>query len=473
MLRFATAVVLLLLQTSAAHAATAQVELRSGRYFQESAVLVVRGVGDEANRLTLAAEPAGGWTVTDEGAPVVPGEGCRAIGAAARCVPPPVPSGQVEIDAGAGDDLVRALGDLSVRAEGGTGHDLLVGSGRLSGGAGNDILVGGATSDWLHGGPGRDVLRGAGGDDMLSGDGSPTPPRSPAGEDDVLDGGPGIDSATYTERLAGVRGDLARSRAGAGDEQDRLIAVEGLTGGSGNDRLVGDDGDNRLSGAGGDDILEGRRGADTLNSGAGVNRLSGGGGADELLGGARRDLLRGGPGDDRLSSRSGSRMYGESGDDVLVITRSPAVLSCGTGRDVIAGTLAGERVDGCEYASFGGFGLLTMATAPTLRAGRELRTEARCPARPGLDLVCRGTLEIALRRTGRSVMRLGTAPFEVPAGRRGTARLLLDARARRTLRGQRHPVLRLHLEATTVLAAPAPVGPPSLSGSWVHALKAT
>jgi|GEM_PF-2670754 len=58
------------------------------------------------------------------------------------------------------------------KLSGGAGNDLLIGSGgndRLNGGAGNDILAGGVGDDIMIGGTGDDILIGDGGDDAIYG----------------------------------------------------------------------------------------------------------------------------------------------------------------------------------------------------------------------------------------------------------------------------------------------------------------
>jgi Ca2+-binding RTX toxin-like protein len=52
---------------------------------------------------------------------------------------------------------------------------------------------------------------------------------------------------------------------------DRLVNVEGLILGAGNDRAYGDAGDNRINGNGGNDLLYGALGADYLDGGAGFD----------------------------------------------------------------------------------------------------------------------------------------------------------------------------------------------------------
>jgi len=110
---------------------------------------------------------------------------------------------RVEIDAGAGDDVVQvdaasAAMRMPLDVEGGAGNDT------LSGAMGDDSLYGGDGDDDLMGGGGNDYLQGGAGDDALYG--------------------------------------------GKGDD--------GLVGNDGRDQLIDDRGDNNYNGGGGKDVIE-------------------------------------------------------------------------------------------------------------------------------------------------------------------------------------------------------------------------
>ena len=89
--------------------------------------------------------------------------------------------------------------------------------------------------------------------------------------DDRLDGGAGIDTASYLSALTGVAVLLDRTSAqntrGAGT--DRLSGFENLAGSNFADKLIGDALGNVLDGNGGDDELDGGGGADAMRGGAG------------------------------------------------------------------------------------------------------------------------------------------------------------------------------------------------------------
>ena len=128
--------------------------------------------------------------------------------------------------------------------------------------------------------------------------------------DDVIDGGAGIDTVSYTKATAAVSVTLASNAAqdtgGAGI--DTLLNIENLTGSRYNDTLTGDDAANRLNGGSGKDTLTGNAGNDVLTGGAGNDVLVGGAGNDTLIGGAGKDVLTGGTGKDvfKLNSRTES-----------------------------------------------------------------------------------------------------------------------------------------------------------------------
>ncbi len=86
----------------------------------------------------------------------------------------PAAVASINIQAGAGDDVVRVARSVTQPAtiDGGPGNnDLVAGGGptTLTGGGGRDKLGGGPANDTLSGGPGRDLLNGRGGADTLDG----------------------------------------------------------------------------------------------------------------------------------------------------------------------------------------------------------------------------------------------------------------------------------------------------------------
>lgn len=161
---------------------------------------------DEKNDVSLTGEAATNptstptteqrWTIQDNGAPLTAGTGCQQVDAnTAVCTAsfPDLPlvalgTGDDEftsdtaavVDGGDGDDTIRFTGDAGERgsvARGEAGDDLIDGALakqlRADGGEGGDLLIGSVGNDQLSGGPGTDELRGGNGNDRLKGNGGP------------------------------------------------------------------------------------------------------------------------------------------------------------------------------------------------------------------------------------------------------------------------------------------------------------
>lgn len=100
------------------------------------------------------------------------------------------------------------------------------------------------------------------------------------------------------------------------------------------DQIYGRAGNDALYGEGGKDWLYGGEGDDALRGGNGNDRLFGGDGRDLLEGGDGFDELHGGAGDDTLSAGvHGGRLYGDRGEDYLILTKGRA--EGGWGNDLI------------------------------------------------------------------------------------------------------------------------------------------
>ncbi len=186
------------------------------------------------------------------------------------------------------DDLVEFLLARSTE-EPPTLPEGLEGLARLSwpllafGADGDDSITGGMGDDELGGGAGNDTLNGLEGGDIFTG--APSADGS-----DTLNGGPDFDLVTYRARVENLTLKLCISATllGCGDgscecepsgepsESDRLVNIESVTGGGGDDvifgtevaeTLIGGDGDDELHGMAGQDVLLGQRGADLLDGG--------------------------------------------------------------------------------------------------------------------------------------------------------------------------------------------------------------
>jgi Ca2+-binding RTX toxin-like protein len=324
---------------------------------------------------------------------------------------------------GDGDDSyhVRTLGDLAVEtnalASGGadtalvyyggytltanveSGRVMFTASANLNGNASDNMLFAGAGANVLNGGLGNDTVSflyatssvsaslalgqasgGSGSDafvsienltgstiaDMLEGDAATN----------ALDGGAGVDSASYANAVAGVSISLglAGAQATGGAGSDTLVNFENLlgsgfadsltgdalanllAGGAGNDMLLGAAGDDTLIGGAGDDALDGGDGIDTASYGgsigmgvtislviagaqaaggagsdslAGIENLKGSHFADNLTGNAQNNVLDGGLGSDTLSGGAGSFdiLIGGPGIDTAIYADAQAGVS--------------------------------------------------------------------------------------------------------------------------------------------------
>ncbi len=196
------------------------------------------------------------------------------------------------------------------------------------GGQGNDTITGSPNADEIHGGPGDDVINAGAGNDKITGNSGNDTLNGEAGDDtflegavdslfnlmaaenygdgnDILNGGThdttGVDTADYSGRTNALTITLCADSAhitgaasgqnlpaacsdhdGESAEQDSVVNVTHLIGGTAGDTLTG---------AATDDILEGGAGGDTLVGGAGNDFLYGDAGDDALEGDDGNDTL--------------------------------------------------------------------------------------------------------------------------------------------------------------------------------------
>ena len=118
---------------------------------------------------------------------------------------------------------------------------------------------------------------------------------------DTMNGGDGIDTADYSALTTAVTAELWRGNAtndGTGSI-DTFIAIENLTGGTGNDILTGNAVTNFINGGAGNDYVNGGAGNDTVIGGLGKDNITGGTGTDifdfnallESVVGLNRDII--------------------------------------------------------------------------------------------------------------------------------------------------------------------------------------
>ena len=178
---------------------------------------------------------------------------------------------------GAGDDWLYGQGGADT-LDGGDGNDgasyfystagvnvsLVAGAANTGGDAQGDVL---SNIENLDGSNFNDTLTGNAGDNWFWGEGGA----------DTINGGDGIDGASYFYSTAGVNVSLAAGAANTGGEAqgDVLSNIENLQGSAFNDTLTGNAGNNVLDGRAGNDTLIGNGGVDTyqIDRGGGQDRI--------------------------------------------------------------------------------------------------------------------------------------------------------------------------------------------------------
>ncbi|HEY9080496.1 calcium-binding protein, partial [Magnetovibrio sp.] len=171
---------------------------------------------------------------------------------------------QVQEQSGLGIDTVKTSVTYTLPAN--VDNLTLTGSGGTSGtgNALNNVMTGNAGDNTLSGGGGNDTL--VGGEGLGN---------------DIYDGGDDIDTIIYSSATNPVNISLATGIASGIDiDNDTLINIENVVGGSGADAIAGDAGPNVISGGAGNDLMDGRGGNDTLTGGVGSDTISGGAGTD-------------------------------------------------------------------------------------------------------------------------------------------------------------------------------------------------
>lgn len=234
------------------------------------------------------------------------------------------------------------------------GKDVIYGYG------GDDKLSGGDGNDRLHGGDGTDHLLGGNGNDLLL-----PGLNKDGGKQEIVDGGAGTDTVSFTGHASAVSVNLLTGAALGTGTNAKLISIENVVGSSHDDSIGGSAGKNKLSGDAGNDILDGFGGNDHLDGGTGNDTLRGGEGNDTLLGGDGNDTLQGEKGADVLDGGAGSDLATYSNSAAAVVINLTSGL--GSGGDAQGDTFVGiEDLTGSDFNDT----VIGSAGANTLSGGR-------------------------------------------------------------------------------------------------------
>jgi len=235
---------------------------------------------------------------------------------------------------------------------GGTGNDTVAGGSggdKLFGQSDNDVILGRGGFDLLFGGSGNDTLTGGDADDQMFGEaGNDRMIWNPGDDNDLMEGGSGIDTAEVNggngAEVFTVTANGARVRFDRLDPAPFALDI-GTT-----EKLV-------VNANGGDDFFSA-----TGNLAALIElTVDGGAGNDTILGGNGKDLLLGGDGDDFID--------GQQGDDVAFLGAGDDTFRWdpGDGSDVVEGQ------DGTDTMLFNGSGIGEIFEA-SANGGRVLFT---------------------------------------------------------------------------------------------------
>ncbi|TMJ14706.1 MAG: calcium-binding protein, partial [Alphaproteobacteria bacterium] len=209
--------------------------------------------------------------------------------------------------------------------------------------SGFENLLGSGFNDSLTGDSAVNTISGGAGDDTLN------PGSNAAGNVDLLDGGAGLDVASFAGQTAVVVATLNGATdvvaTVGGIAVATLHSIEGLTGGSSADILTGDSGANVIDGGLGDDTLVGGAGIDTVsfasrgaspitvnlatltaqNTGAGNDIISG---FENVRATSGNDSVTGDGADNTFFESGGNDIYnGAAGSDTLDYSAANSTVS--------------------------------------------------------------------------------------------------------------------------------------------------
>lgn len=195
--------------------------------------------------------------------------------------------------------ITTGTGSNTYNISAGTGNDTIVASGSgnntINAGDGNNSVTAGNGNNTITTGSGNDtIVSGTGLSNITAGDG--TNSITVGNANSTVVGGTGSDTVTYslfTNVYANIDTGFAGTSLGTA-QANRLIDIDHLTGGSGNDTLIGNNGDNVLRGGAGNDSIFGGGGNDTIYGGDGDDIIDGGTGNNIIYGGNGADTINGG-----------------------------------------------------------------------------------------------------------------------------------------------------------------------------------
>lgn len=280
-----------------------------------------------------------------------------------------VKAGDVTIDAGSGDDILRLWFDGDTAA---TTGDITLGEGRdqirlsVSTGGGFDLDNALRVLDFTAG-DGGDQLNLVSLTGFEQSDQNDSNPFVAGRLSFTVENGEAVlrRGGSAEIRLLGVDpADLTADNITGGYDPNGDFVARDLTGTDRRDWLQGADGDDTLDGGAGNDLVDGLLGGrDNLNGGAGRDTvvgfsdddlLSGGAGQDAMLGGTGNDTLNGGEGDDTGSftgllhdlNLSFSGLDGGIGNDLIQGGGGNDLLVGGRGSDTLVGGLGNDTLNG-------------------------------------------------------------------------------------------------------------------------------
>lgn len=164
---------------------------------------------------------------------------------------------------------------------------------------------------------------------------------------DVINGGAGIDIASYTDSVSGVTVSLVAGSTNTGGTAagDVLTDIENLYGSSYNDVLTGNSGNNVIYGFGGNDTIKGGAGSDNIDGGAGVDTVDYRGSSAAVSVNMNSNIYSGGDaGGDTLANME--NIFGSSFADMLAGNTANNVIYAGAGNDSVYGAGGNDVLHG-------------------------------------------------------------------------------------------------------------------------------